>query len=155
MLALVGDGGFGQNPSVLATAVEMGIPVIWVIMNNFAYGTIAGLQMAHYGTTIGCVFKKDGEPYSPDFAAVARAYGAEGVQIKTADEFKTVLTRAVGVGQAVRDRRRHAQRAGADRGPLEHQRHLLARSRGLARRRALRPARTQRSRRSDEAIRAR
>ena len=65
-------------------------------MNNFAYGTIAGLQMAHYGTTIGCVFKKDGEPYSPDFAAVARAYGAEGVQIKTADEFKTVLTRAVG-----------------------------------------------------------
>jgi acetolactate synthase-1/2/3 large subunit len=68
-------------------------------MNNFAYGTIAGLQMAHYGTTIGCVFKKDGEPYSPDFAAVARAYGAEGVQIKTADEFKTVLTRAVGSGK--------------------------------------------------------
>ena len=32
---------------------------------------------------------------SPDFAAVARAYGAEGVQIKTADEFKTVLARAV------------------------------------------------------------
>ena len=95
VVALVGDGGFGQNPSVLATAVEMGIPVIWVIMNNFAYGTIAGLQMAHYGTTIGCVFKKDGEPYSPDFAAVARAYGAEGVQIKTADEFKTVLARAV------------------------------------------------------------
>jgi acetolactate synthase-1/2/3 large subunit len=99
VLALVGDGGFGQNPSMLATAVEMGIPVIWVIMNNFAYGTIAGLQMAHYGTTIGCVFRKDGEPYSPDFAAVARAYGAEGVQIKTADEFKTVLTRAVGAGK--------------------------------------------------------
>ena len=55
--------------------------------------------MAHYGTTIGCVFRKDGEPYSPDFAAVARAYGAEGVQIKTADEFKTVLTRAVGSGK--------------------------------------------------------
>ena len=69
----------------------MGIPVVWVIMNNFAYGTIAGLQMAHYGTTIGCVFSSDGEPYSPDFAAIARAYGAEGVQIKTADEFKTVL----------------------------------------------------------------
>ena len=99
VVALVGDGGFGQNPSVLATAVEMGIPVIWVIMNNFAYGTIAGLQMAHYGTTIGCVFRKDGEPYSPDFAAVARAYGAEGVQIKSADEFKTVLARAVASGK--------------------------------------------------------
>jgi len=99
VLALVGDGGFGQNPSVLATAVEQNVPVIWVIMNNFAYGTIAGLQMAHYGTTIGCVFQKDGAPYSPDFAAVARAYGAEGVQIKSADEFKSVLSRAVSSGK--------------------------------------------------------
>jgi acetolactate synthase I/II/III large subunit len=99
VVALVGDGGFGQNPSVLATAVEQNVPVIWVIMNNFAYGTIAGLQLAHYGTTIGCVFEKDGKPYSPDFAAVARAYGAEGVQIKTADEFKSVLSRAVSAGK--------------------------------------------------------
>jgi len=99
VLALVGDGGFGQNPSVLATAVEMGIPVVWVIMNNYAYGTIAGLQMAHYGTTIGCVFKKDGEPYSPDFAAVARGYGAEGVRIQSAEEFKTALARAVSAGK--------------------------------------------------------
>jgi len=95
VLALVGDGGFGQNPAMLATAVEMGIPVIWVVMNNFAYGTIAGLQMAHYGTTVGCVFRKDGKPYSPDFAAVARAYGAEGVKIQSADEFKGVLTEAI------------------------------------------------------------
>jgi acetolactate synthase I/II/III large subunit len=95
VVALVGDGGFGQNPAVLATAVESGIPVVWVVMNNFAYGTIAGLQMAHYGTTIGCVFRRDGEPYSPDFAAIARAYGAEGVQIKSASEFKSVLERAV------------------------------------------------------------
>ena len=26
-------------------------------MNNYAYGTIAGLQKAHYGTTVGCVFR--------------------------------------------------------------------------------------------------
>ena len=137
VLALVGDGGFGQNPSMLATAVEMGVPVVWVIMNNFAYGTIAGLQMAHYGTTIGCVFKKDGEPYSPDFAAVARAYGAEGVQIKSAEEFKAVADPRGRGRQAVRDRRRHAERAGADGRPLEHQRHLFARAIGLACRRAL------------------
>lgn len=95
VVALVGDGGFGQNPSVLATAVEMGVPVVWVVMNNGAYGTIAGLQMAHYGTTIGCVFKKDGEPYSPDFAAIARAYGAEGERVDSAAAFKTVLEKAV------------------------------------------------------------
>jgi len=99
VLALVGDGGFGQNPAMLATAVEMGVPVVWVVMNNVAYGTIAGLQMAHYGTAIGCLFRKDGEPYSPDFAAIARAYGAEGVKIQSADEFHSVLARAVASNQ--------------------------------------------------------
>jgi acetolactate synthase-1/2/3 large subunit len=95
VVALVGDGGFGQNPSVLATAVEMGVPVVWVVMNNGAYGTIAGLQMAHYGTTIGCIFRCGDEAYSPDFAAIARAYGAEGAKISTAAEFEDVLQRAV------------------------------------------------------------
>jgi len=95
VVALVGDGGFGQNPALLATAVEENIPVVWVIMNNFAFGTIAGLQKAHYGTTLGTLFRKDGQPYQADFAAVARAYGAEGVRIESAAEFKSVLERAV------------------------------------------------------------
>ena len=95
VVSLVGDGGFGQNPAVLATAVEENIPVIWVIMNNFAFGTIAGLQKAHYGTTTGTLFRKDGEPYQADFAAVARAYGAEGVKIESAEQFKEVLAQAV------------------------------------------------------------
>ena len=133
VVALVGDGGFGQNPAVLATAVEQGVAVVWVVMNNYAYGTIAGLQMAHYGSTVGCVFRdQDGAPYSPDFAAIARAYGAEGVRIESADQFKEVLERAVALRAAVRHRRRHAQRSGADGRPLEHQRHLLARQGGVA-----------------------
>jgi acetolactate synthase-1/2/3 large subunit len=44
VVALVGDGGFGQNPALLATAFEENIAVVWVIMNNFAFGTIAGLE---------------------------------------------------------------------------------------------------------------
>jgi len=95
VVALVGDGGFGQNPALLATAVEENIPVVWVVMNNFAFGTIAGLQKAHYGTTLGTVFRKDGQPYQADFAAVARAYGAEGVKIESAAQFKGVLEQAV------------------------------------------------------------
>lgn len=95
VVALVGDGGFGQNPAVLATAVESDIPVIWVVMNNYAFGTIAGLEMAHYGTAFGTLFRKDGKPYSADFAAIAKAYGAEGVKISSAAEFKTVLEDAV------------------------------------------------------------
>ena len=95
VVALVGDGGFGQNPSALATAVEQNIAVIWIVMNNYAYGTIAGLEMAHYGTAFGCLFLKDGKPYSPDFAAIAQAYGAEGVKIESAAAFRPALERAI------------------------------------------------------------
>lgn len=95
VLALVGDGGFGQNPAMLATAVEQNVPVIWLVMNNNAYGTIAGLEKAHYGTTFGTVFMRNGEPYAVDYAAIARAYGVDGVTIRAADELKPALDRAI------------------------------------------------------------
>lgn len=101
VVSLVGDGGFGQNPALLATAAEENIPVIWVIMNNFAFGTIAGLQKAHYGTTLGTLFEKDGQPYSPDFAAIARAYGIEGVKIERAEDFKPALETAISANKPV------------------------------------------------------
>ena len=95
VVALVGDGGFGQNPALLATAFEQNTGVVWVIMNNYAFGTIAGLEKAHFGTTFGTVFEKDGKPYSPDYAAIARAYGVEGVKISSAADFKPGLERAI------------------------------------------------------------
>jgi acetolactate synthase-1/2/3 large subunit len=99
VVALVGDGGFGQNPALLATAFEQDIPVVWVIMNNFAFGTIAGLEKAHYGTTYGTVFEKGGKPYSPDYAAIAKAYGIDGVKVNKAAEFKPALERAIKSGK--------------------------------------------------------
>ena len=95
VVSLVGDGGFGANPALLATAFEEDAAVIWVIFNNHAFGTIAGLQKAHYGTTTGTVFEKNGKPYSPDFAAIARAYGIDGVRIETADQLKPALEAAI------------------------------------------------------------
>ena len=44
VLNLTGDGGFGVNPTCMATAVEKGIACTWVVMNNSAFGTIAGLE---------------------------------------------------------------------------------------------------------------
>ena len=99
VVALIGDGGFGQNPAALATAFEEDIAVIWVIMNNCAFGTIAGLEKAHYGTTFATVFEKDGKPYSPDFAAIARAYGVDGVKIESAAGFRPALEKAIKSGR--------------------------------------------------------
>ena len=101
VVALIGDGGFGQNPAQLATARHEDIGVIWLIMNNNAYGTIAGLEKAHYGTTFGTVFEKDGVSTSPDYAAIARAYGVEGIRIGSAGEFKDALKKAVSLNKPV------------------------------------------------------
>jgi acetolactate synthase-1/2/3 large subunit len=96
VIALVGDGGFGVNPSPLATAVEYNIPVIWIVMNNSAFGTIAGLEYSHYKTRFGTVFTTpDGKPYSPNWAGVAKAYGVEAIRINSAEAFKPALEKAL------------------------------------------------------------
>ncbi|GAJ97848.1 thiamine pyrophosphate-binding protein [Geomicrobium sp. JCM 19055] len=101
VVSLIGDGGFGQNPAVLATAVEENIPVVWVVMNNSAYGTIAGLEMAHYDTTYGTLFKKNGETYTPDFAAIAKGFGVKGIKVKRAEEFKDAVKEAIEANEPV------------------------------------------------------
>jgi acetolactate synthase-1/2/3 large subunit len=99
VVSLVGDGGFGQNPAVLASAVEQDAAVVWVVMNNLAFGTIAGLEKAHFGTTFGTVFRHNDQPYSPNFAAVAKAYGVDAVRIESADQFKPALEHAIACGK--------------------------------------------------------
>lgn len=94
-VAIIGDGAMGSQLSVVATAIEQDLPIVWVVMNNAAFGTIAGLEHQHYQTTYGTEFLRNGEPYSPDFAAIARAFGAEGIHITQADEFASVLSEAL------------------------------------------------------------
>lgn len=96
VITLVGDGGFGTNPSVMATAVEKNIAVVWVVMNNGAFGTIAGLEASHYDHTFGTVFKDSkGQLYSPEWAQIAAGYGIKSKKINNADEFKDVLKEAL------------------------------------------------------------
>jgi acetolactate synthase-1/2/3 large subunit len=94
-ISLTGDGGFSANMSVIATAMEAKIPAIWVVMDNSAFGTIAGLEQAKYDWSFGCLFLRDGKPYSVDYAAVARAHGANGIDIKAADELGPALEMAL------------------------------------------------------------
>ena len=95
VVSLVGDGGFGTNPSVLATAHEMNLPVLWVVMNNSAFGTIAGLENSHYKTEFGTVFTHDGQPYSPEWAEIARGYGIRAVKVTDPAELGLYLREAV------------------------------------------------------------
>ena len=97
-VALIGDGGFGANTSVVATAMEAGLAVVWVVMDNAGFGTIAGLESMHYGSTYGCMFECNGQPYRVDYAAIARASGARGVMIGSASELQPALGEALAAG---------------------------------------------------------
>jgi acetolactate synthase-1/2/3 large subunit len=96
VVALVGDGGMSAQLPAIPMAVEQGLPVIFVVMNNRAHGTIADLQAANFGASYGCEFRgPDGLPYSPDFAAMARSCGADGYQISAPGELRAALAEAL------------------------------------------------------------
>jgi acetolactate synthase I/II/III large subunit len=94
-VALVGDGGFSTNPSVIATAMEAELPVVWLVMDNAGFGTIAGLESMHYGWSFGCMFERCGQPYRADYAAMARACGARGVNVESAAALGPALEEAL------------------------------------------------------------
>jgi acetolactate synthase I/II/III large subunit len=95
-VSVCGDGAFFMHASVLGTAVEYNIPVVWVVWNNYAYASIRGLQRGYLGGRELVTDFRDpttGSPYNPDFAAMARSAGIEGVRVdKVAD-----------LGQAVKE----------------------------------------------------
>ncbi len=97
-IAVVGDGGFTMCPHVLCTAVEYNIPAIWVIWNNYAWAAIRDLQYGQFGgRELGTSFTAgaNNEPYNPDFAAIARAHGIDGVKVSRSSDFRDALETAI------------------------------------------------------------
>lgn len=98
VVAVCGDGGFTMAPYVLCTAVEYELPVVWIVWNNFAWGAIRDLQYGLFdGREIGTAFYKGqtGERYNPDFAAWARACGAEGFTVTRPQELGPAVEQAL------------------------------------------------------------
>ena len=63
-------------------------------MNNRAHGTIADLQAANFGRSYGCEFRDPtASSYSPDFAALGRACGADGYTVEHAGRPAGALAR--------------------------------------------------------------
>ncbi|HSR72024.1 MAG TPA: thiamine pyrophosphate-binding protein, partial [Kiloniellales bacterium] len=101
-VSVCGDGAFFMHASVLGTAVEYEIPVVWVVWNNYAYASIRGLQRGYLdGRELATDFKdpKTGEPYNPDFAAMARSAGVEGVAVDRAADLAEAVRAGIAAGR--------------------------------------------------------
>jgi len=101
-VGVVGDGAFFMHASVLGTAVEYELPVVWVVWNNYAYASIRGLQRGYLGgRELATDFKhpQTGLPYNPDFAAMARSAGVEGVTIDRPDDLADAVRAGIASGR--------------------------------------------------------
>ena len=130
-----GDGCFLMNGQELATAVQYGLRVIFVVVDNGMYGTIRMHQERNYPGRVSGT-----DLVNPDFAALARAYGAHGETVVATDEFAPAFERALASGRPVAAAR-------ADRSPgaddeRDARRLARARDRARAARERLRKART-------------
>jgi acetolactate synthase-1/2/3 large subunit len=84
-----GDGCFLMNGQELATAVQYGLAVIFVVVDNGMYGTIRMHQERNYPARVSGTDLRN-----PDFAALARAYGAHGETVAATAEFAPAFERA-------------------------------------------------------------
>ena len=88
-----GDGCYQLGGFELMTAVEHDIPVIWVIFNDSEFKLIKIYQLSTYFES-GLV-----EFQNPDFAAHARACGADGYTVRSLDEFDEAYRKALTSGR--------------------------------------------------------
>jgi acetolactate synthase-1/2/3 large subunit len=101
-VSVCGDGAFFMHANVLGTAVEYDLPVVWVVWNNYAYASIRGLQRGYLGgRELATDFKHPGtgEPYNPDFAAMARSAGVEGVSVDTPADLADAVRAGIAAGK--------------------------------------------------------
>ncbi|MFJ4620693.1 thiamine pyrophosphate-binding protein [Streptomyces sp. NPDC088812] len=88
-----GDGCYSLSGFELMTAVENDIPVIWVIFDDEEFKLIKLFQLVTYRESALVEFR------NPDFAAYARACGADGYRVETLDEFEEAFRAALASGR--------------------------------------------------------
>jgi acetolactate synthase-1/2/3 large subunit len=90
VVAFNGDGDYMMNGQELATAVQYGLNIVFIVVNNNMYGTIRMHQERDYpGRVSGTAL------INPDFAALAKAYGAHGETVTETAQFAGALERCL------------------------------------------------------------
>ena len=93
VVCFAGDGDFLMNGQEFATAVQYGLPIIVVLIDNGMYGTIRMHQERMYPKRVIATAL-----HNPDFAAYARAFGGHGETVEETAEFLPAYERALASG---------------------------------------------------------
>jgi acetolactate synthase-1/2/3 large subunit len=90
VVCFAGDGEFMMTGQELATAVQYGAGVVFLVFNNGMFGTIRMHQERTYPGRVSGT-----QLHNPDFAALAKAYGGHGEAVETTGDFGPALERAI------------------------------------------------------------
>ncbi|KFI31500.1 thiamine pyrophosphate-binding protein [Haematobacter massiliensis] len=94
VVCVAGDGDIQMTLNEFSTAMQHGATPITIVANNGQYGTIRMHQERTYpGRVSGTRLA------SPDFAALARAYGGHGERVERTEDFAAAFDRAVASGK--------------------------------------------------------
>ncbi|BEP65840.1 MULTISPECIES: thiamine pyrophosphate-binding protein [unclassified Variovorax] len=94
VVVFAGDGDFMMHGQEFATAVQYGLPILVVLLDNGMYGTIRMHQEKHYPGRISATQLKN-----PDFRGYAEVFGGHGERVTTTEEFGPALARARASGK--------------------------------------------------------
>lgn len=94
VVSMNGDGCYMMHGQELATAVQHGADIIAIVVNNAMFGTIRMHQEREYPGRVSATRLEN-----PDFAALARAYGAHGETVSETGQFTAAFERALGAGR--------------------------------------------------------
>ena len=93
VVSINGDGDFLMNGQEFASAVQYGLPIIVIVADNAAYGTIRMHQEREFPGRVSATELKN-----PDFAAYARAFGGFGATVETTADFAAAFEAAEASG---------------------------------------------------------
>jgi acetolactate synthase-1/2/3 large subunit len=89
-LALIGDGGLMVNLGELATAVDTGSEVVFILMNDRGYGVIRNIQDAQFGGR-----RHYADLHTPDFAQLAASFALPHRRVSRIEDFEAALDAAL------------------------------------------------------------
>ncbi|MCC6304150.1 MAG: thiamine pyrophosphate-binding protein, partial [Rhodobacteraceae bacterium] len=101
VVAIVGDGDFMMSLPEMGTAAMNGIAVVFLVLNNSGYMSIRGGQRKFMGRHIASEFNNhrgNGQPWSADLAASARAFGLEAWKVNRDEDLEPGLKAALACG---------------------------------------------------------
>lgn len=102
VVCITGDGSMSMSLHVLPTVVEYELPIVYVVFNDYSYGSVKRPQEIRFGQgrTIFTLFEdRSGQPYKLDFAAVANAVGMASERVLEPADLGPALERALAAGK--------------------------------------------------------